>query len=79
MEYPVNIGQEKGYSIAESALLIKKACGFEGEIVFDTKYPDGDPVKILGKNKLNDILPNFEFFDHEQGIRNTVKYYEDKV
>ena len=79
MEYPVNIGQEKGYSIAESAHLIKKACGYEGEIVFDTKYPDGDPVKILGKSKLNDILPNFEFFDHEQGIRNTVKYYEDKV
>ncbi len=79
MEYPVNIGQEKGYSIAESALLIKKACGFEGEIVFDTKYPDGDPVKILGKNKLNDVLPNFEFFDHEEGILNTVEYYEDKV
>ncbi len=79
MEYPLNIGQEKGYSIAESAQLIKKACGFEGDIVFDTKYPDGDPVKILGKSKLNDILPNFEFFDHEEGIRNTVKYYEDKV
>lgn len=79
MEYPLNIGQEKGYSIAESAQLIKKACGFEGDIVFDTKYPDGDPVKILGKSKLNDIMPNFEFFDHEEGIRNTVKYYEDKV
>tara|TARA_Y100001963_G_scaffold158206_1_gene257029 strand:- start:822 stop:1739 length:918 start_codon:yes stop_codon:yes gene_type:complete len=79
MEYPVNIGQEKGYSIAESAQLIKKACGFEGEIVFDTKYPDGDAVKILGSSKLSDILPDFEFFDHEEGIRNTVKYYEDKV
>ena len=79
MEYPVNIGQEKGYSIAESAQLIKKACGFEGEIVFDTKYPDGDAVKILGNSKLNDILPDFKFFDHEQGILNTVKYYEDKI
>ena len=59
-------------------LVEKKACGFEGEIVFDTKYPDGDPVKILGNSKLNDILPNFEFFDHEQGIRNTVKYYEEQ-
>lgn len=79
MEYPINIGQEKGYSIAESAQLIKKACGFEGEIVFDTKYPDGDPTKILGNSKLNDIMPHFKFFDHEEGIRNTVKYYEDKV
>jgi GDP-L-fucose synthase len=79
MEYPINIGQEKGYSIAESARLIKKACGFEGEIVFDTKYTDGDPTKILGNSKLNDIMPHFKFFDHEEGIRNTVKYYEDKV
>ena len=64
---------------AESAQLIKKTCGFEGEIVFDTKYPDGDAVKILGNSKLNDILPDFKFFDHEQGISNTVKYYEDKI
>lgn len=79
MEYPLNIGQEKGYSIAESAKLIKKVCGFEGDIVFDTKYPDGDAVKILGNSKLNKTFPEFEFFDHEQGIFNTVKYYEDKI
>jgi len=79
MEYPLNIGQEKGYSIAESAKLIKKACGFEGDIVFDTKYPDGDAVKILGKSKLDETFPDFKFFDHEQGILNTVEYYEDKL
>ena len=53
-EYPVNMGQEKGYSIAESAGLIKQACGFEGKIVFDTKYKDGDPIKIVsGENFQN--------------------------
>ena len=79
MEYPLNIGQEKGYSIAESAALIKKACGFEGDIVFDTKYTDGDPVKILGKSKFKEIFPDFEFYDHEKGILNTVKYYSERV
>ena len=79
MEYPLNIGQEKGYSIAESAALIKKACGFEGNIVFDTQYTDGDPVKILGKNKFKETFPNFEFYDHEEGISNTVGYYLERV
>ena len=79
MVYPVNIGQEKGYSIAESAKLIKKACGFEGDIVFDTNYADGDPVKILSKKKFEEMFKGFTFFDHEKGIRNTVLYYEDKV
>ena len=79
MEYPLNIGQQKGYAIAESAQLIKKACGFSGEIVFDTKYTDGDPVKILGKNKFKTMFPDFRFYDHEEGIRNTVEYYLKKL
>lgn len=79
MEYPVNIGQEKGYSIAESALLIKECCGFQGEIQFDTSYPDGDPVKILSKTSFREMFPNFSFFDHKEGIRNTVDYYRENL
>ena len=79
LPYPVNIGQEKGYSIAESALMIKEECGFEGEVVFDNSYPDGDPVKIMSTEKFVDLFPNFEFFDHREGILNTIRFYEDKV
>jgi len=79
MEYPINIGQEKGYSISESAMLIKKACGFAGEIVFDDSYPDGDSVKILGKSKFEKHFPNFKFYNHQKGIENTVKYYEENL
>lgn len=31
--YPLNIGQQKGYSIADSAMMIKEEMGYEGEIV----------------------------------------------
>tara|TARA_Y100001938_G_C8061218_1_gene417399 strand:+ start:641 stop:1558 length:918 start_codon:yes stop_codon:yes gene_type:complete len=77
-EYPVNMGQEKGYSIAESAGLIKRACKFKGKITFDTKYRDGDPVKIVSGEKFKQLFKDFEFFDHYQGIKNTVKYYKEK-
>jgi GDP-L-fucose synthase len=79
LEYPVNVGQAKGYSIKESALLIQEACGFEGEMVFDTQYPDGDPVKILSTELFQKEFPNFSFFDHRDGIKNTVDFYIDNL
>jgi len=79
MEYPLNIGQERGYSIAESAKLIKQECGYQGEIVFDTSKMDGDPVKIMSNDKFVERFPNFEFYDHRKGIANTIKYYEEKL
>jgi len=74
--YPVNMGQGRGFSIAESAQMIKDACGFEGEIVFDTKYTDGDPVKVLSNERFQKLFDNFEFFDHFEGLQETIKYYE---
>jgi GDP-L-fucose synthase len=77
-EYPINMGQEKGYSIAESAKLIKKACGYKGEIVFDTSYCDGDPIKVMSNKKFAETFENFKFFDHYEGILNTVNYYKEQ-
>ena len=77
LEYPVNMGQSKGYSIKESANLIKSACGFEGEITFDTSYRDGDPMKVVDGTKFNKVFKDFQFFNHFDGIVNTVKYYEE--
>ncbi|MEC8497128.1 MAG: NAD-dependent epimerase/dehydratase family protein [Pseudomonadota bacterium] len=76
---PINIGQNKGYSIAESAALIQEACEYTGDIVFDTSYPDGAPVKRLSGEVTKSTFPDFKFYDHKQGIANTVKYYEDKL
>lgn len=79
MVYPVNVGQEQGYSIAESAKIIKEQLGYKGEIFFDTSHQDGDPCKILSKDNFNKLFTNFKWFDHTEGIANTIKYYEDKL
>lgn len=76
MCYPLNVAQGKGYSIAESASIIKELCGFQGKIKFDTSYTDGDPVKILDNSNFVDKIPNFQFYPHEQGIQNTILYYK---
>ncbi len=79
LEYPVNIGQGTGYSIAESAHMIKEACGYTGEIICDESYTDGDAVKILGRTQFDQLFTNFIFYDHRQGIQNTVSYYEERL
>lgn len=72
---PVNVAQNKGYTIKESAQFIATAVGFTGELQFNTNYQDGAPVKILDDKKFRAIFPDFTFFDHKQGIAETVNYY----
>jgi len=73
---PVNIGQNKGYSIKESAEFIAKALGFKGKLVFNTKYQDGAPKKILDDANFKQIFSDFVFSDHKTGIAKTAKYYQ---
>ena len=76
LEYPLNIGQGKGYSIKESAFLIKEAMHFEGDIVFDTSKIDGDAIKIMSNKNFRKKFPEFKFYNHKKGIDETIKYYE---
>jgi len=73
--YPVNIGQNKGYSIRESAEMIAEEVGFTGDLVFNTKYQDGAPFKILDDRKFRTLFSNYVFYNHRQGIKETVEYY----
>ena len=79
LTYPINFAQGKGYSIKESAEFIAKAVGFTGNLVFNTKYQDGAMIKILDDNKFRSVFPDFKFFDHQKGIEETVKYYQDQL
>lgn len=73
---PVNIAQNKGYTIKESAHFIAEALGFKGELIFNTKYQDGAPVKILDDHKFRQLFPDFVFFDHRKGVALTAAYYQ---
>ena len=51
----VNIGWGQDISIAELANLIKDIVGYEGELVFNTKKPDGTPRKLLDVSRLHGL------------------------
>ena len=51
----INIGTGEDLTIKDLALAVKKTVGFEGELVFDTKKPDGTPRKLMDVSKLHNL------------------------
>jgi GDP-L-fucose synthase len=76
LTYPVNIAQNHGISIRESAEAIKAAVGYGGELWFNTRYEDGAPRKVLDDRRFRELFPDYRFIDHGEAIRRTVEYYE---
>ena len=52
-EYMLNIGTGEDHTIREIAERVMSMVGLEGEIVFDTKKPDGTPRKLLDVSLAN--------------------------
>jgi GDP-L-fucose synthase len=48
----VNIGTGEDLSIRELAEMVSRTVGYEGEIRFNTSYPDGTPRKLMDVSKL---------------------------
>ena len=51
----VNIGVGEDISILDSAKMVKKIVGFEGDIITDTTKPDGTPRKLMDVSKLTNL------------------------
>lgn len=51
----INIGTGEEISIKNLALLIKKITGFKGELIWNTKKPDGTPRKLLEISKIRQM------------------------
>ena len=76
---PLNIAQQSGVSINESVMYIKKTLNTEINIINDTTKQDGAPVKILGDKLFRFHFPDFKFTTYEEGIKNTINYYKEKL
>lgn len=72
---PVNLAQNKGYTVAELVDAIRNIVGYQGDVVYNTKYQDGSPKKVMDDRYFKQRFPGFEFTPIEVGIRNTVAYY----
>jgi GDP-L-fucose synthase len=49
----INIGSGEDLSILDLAKMVREIVGYTGEILFDSKKPDGTPRKLMDVSKLN--------------------------
>ncbi|HLY25442.1 MAG TPA: NAD-dependent epimerase/dehydratase family protein [Aggregatilineales bacterium] len=73
---PVNLAQNQGYRVSELVELIRQALGYAGKINYNPRFQDGAPKKVMDDRLFRQRFPDFEFTPMEQGIRDTVAYYQ---
>lgn len=72
---PVNLGSGMEISIRDLAQLIARLTGYEGEFVWDTSKPNGQPRRALDVKRAE---ANFGFraqMPFEEGLRQTIDWY----
>ena len=71
----INVGSGEEISIEKLAYLIKNIIGYEGQIYFNTEYPNGTPRKVLDSTKLYEMgwKPKIKLEDGITALYNELK------
>lgn len=58
--------------------LVKKLTNifeFNGKVIFDTDYPDGQDIKTADSNELLEYVPDFKFTTIDDGLHKTINHF----
>ena len=72
---PVNIGTGKETSIRDLAGMISELCGYEGETVWDSSRPDGQPKRYLDVARARELIGFEAEVPLEEGLRRTIESF----
>jgi GDP-L-fucose synthase len=72
---PVNIGTGIETKIRDLAEMVAAAVGFEGETIWDTSRPDGQPVRYLDVSRAHERIGFESEMPLDEGLRRTVESY----
>jgi GDP-L-fucose synthase len=73
---PVNLGSSYEISIKELVTLIAKLTDFQGEIVWDSSKPNGQPRRKLDVERAKSAFGFASHTSFESGLRKTIAWYE---
>lgn len=74
---PVNLGSGMEISIKDLAQFIAKLTGFEGEIVWDTTKPNGQPRRGLDTSRAKEFFGFEAEMPFEEGLRRTIDWFKE--
>lgn len=72
---PVNIGSGNEISIKDLAQLIARLTGFDGQLIFDTTKPNGQPRRGLDVSRAEKLFGFRAKMGFEEGLRRTIDWY----
>ena len=72
---PVNIGSGFEISIKDLVEKIAKMTGFEGELIWDTSKPNGQPRRALDVSRAREKFGFEAKTDFDEGLQNTIDWY----
>lgn len=79
---PVNLGAGMEISIKDLAELVKSKTGYEGEIVWDTSKPNGQPRRMLDVSRAKEYFGFKAQMPFDEGLQRTIDWYlenRDKI
>jgi GDP-L-fucose synthase len=78
LQFPLNLGTGKDFSIRELAENIATVVGYKGKLEWDTSLPDGAPRKMLDSSRLLTLgwRPSV---DLANGLKSTYQWYLDSM
>ena len=74
---PVNLGAGFEIKIRDVVPLIARLCRFEGEIVWDSTKPDGQPRRMLDVSRAEREFGWKARIGFEEGLRETIEWFEE--
>lgn len=74
---PVNLGSGREISIKDLAETIGRLTGYQGEFVWDTDKPNGQPRRLLDVSRAEEYFGFRSATDFEEGLRKTIDWFHD--
>jgi len=74
---PVNLGAGMEISIKDLALMIAELSGFDGELIWDTSKPNGQPRRALDTQRAKDYFGFEAEMDFKEGLKATIEWYRE--
>lgn len=71
---PVNLGTGAEITIRDLALKIKALTGFQGDLVFNPAYPDGQPKRQLDTSRARERFGWEARYDLDRGLEETIAW-----
>jgi len=78
-ENPINIGSGEEVEIKQLVALIKDIVRYEGEIIWDTTKPNGQPRRCLDISKAKDYFGFESSTRISEGVRKTISWYYENL